>query len=676
MDYKERAAWLASELEQHNYRYYTLNEPTISDTEYDRLFRELVDLEAAHPELKSPNSPTQRVGVAPVSEFASHTHLAPMLSLDNAFNMAEIEAFDERLGRLTGFYRDYFCEYKLDGASLSLTYVDGELSLATTRGDGQTGEVVTENARTLRGVPLRLLDKVEGTVEIRGEVVMHRSVFAELNQARLAAGLQVFANPRNAAAGGLRQLDSRLTAERKLNFYAYAVGSGSLGCRTQAELNAKLKRLGFAVQQESKLTTTLQELEAFLTQASQRRSELPFDIDGVVVKLDDIALQAEAGSTARGPRWAIAYKFAAEQAFTRLNKVFWQVGRTGVVTPVADLEPVEVGGVTVARATLHNFEDWERRNVREGDTVIVQRAGDVIPEVVGAVLDKRPSDAPLPAAIETCPVCGTPLVQKPGEVAIRCPNKHCAAQVAAKLEHFVSRDGMDIEGLGSKNIERLLDLGYLSDLPSIYGLFGHRQDLENLERMGKQSVDNLLSAIEESKTRPLNRFIYALGIPQVGEKAALDLARTFGSIEALRKATYEALVEVADIGPRTASEITSFFEEEEIAATVDRLLQHGVQPTAFEVSDAPKLFAGQTFVFTGSLVHFDRSAAEELVAKYGGKASGGVSSKTSVVVAGPGAGSKLQKATELGVKVLTEEEFLALLPSPPGPLSPVVGEGE
>lgn len=662
MDPAVRAADLRQELERHNYLYYVLDAPEISDTEWDRLFHELKAIEDAHPELRTPDSPTQRVGVTPVSEFPTHRHLTPMLSLDNAFGAEELRAFDERIRKLLLVDQvRYFAELKFDGASISLTYQDGLLVSAATRGDGTTGEQVTANAKTVRGVALRLRQDVPGTLEIRGEVVMFRSVFDELNRVRAERGEQLFANPRNAAAGGLRQLDSRLTAARKLNFFAYSVGSGTRLADSQSATLARLKELGFPIRPEARIHEGIESVIRFTEEVGAMRASLPFGIDGVVVKVDSFDEQDTLGFTARGPRWAIAFKFPAEQAFTRLNSIFWQVGRTGAVTPVADLEPVNVGGVTVSRATLHNIEDIRRKDVREGDVVIVQRAGDVIPEVVGPVLDKRASDLPVPMEPDTCPECQSPLTHKGAEVALKCVNKACPAQVAAKIRHFVSRSAMDIEGLGEKLIDRFLELGYLSDLPSIFRLHLHRDELIALDRLGEQSIANLLVAIEDSKTRPLNCFLHGLGIRHVGERGASDLAREFGTLEAIRTAGYERFLQVPDVGPRTASELEEFFEDEENVRLLDDLLALGVAPVEAEAPESD-LFAGKTLVFTGRLERFSREDAEHLVMRMGGKAAGSVSKLTTYVVAGPGAGSKLAKAEQLGVPVLTEDEFLEMLP--------------
>ncbi len=661
MEPRERAALLRAQLERHNYSYHVLDRPEISDSEYDQLFRELQDLEEANPELKTLDSPTQRVGAPPVSDFGQHRHLVPMLSLDNAFSREELTAFDERVRKeLARETVDYHVELKFDGLSLSITFTDGQLMTAVTRGDGTTGEVVTPNSRTIRGIPLKLRSDVPGTLEVRGEVMFFKEAFEALNRERTARGEPLYVNPRNAASGSMRQLDSRITAQRKLNFFAYSIGFGSLLGDTQEHTLQRLRDLGFAVHSSSQVAKGIDEVVAFIESAQQLRPDLPFGIDGVVIKVNRLDYQQTLGTSARGPRWAIAYKFPAEQAFSTLNGILWQVGRTGVVTPVADLAPVFVGGVTVTRATLHNGSEMRRKDVRVGDTVIVQRAGDVIPEVVGPVLEKRLGDPPLPEEPAECPECATPLVRKEGEVALRCPNRQCPAQIMAKLEHFVGRNAMDIEGLGGKNIERFVEMGYLTDLPSVYRLKDRRQDLVALDKLGEQSVAKLLQGIEQSKHRTLDRFVFGLGIRYVGDRTAKDLAREFRTLEALRKAEFESLVAIPDIGDRTAREIESWLEDPENQRMIDDLLTLGVAPEeiAGPIGD---LFQGETWVFTGRLDRFSREAAEALVLSLGGKAAGSVSKTTSALVAGPGAGSKLVKATELGVRVYDEEEFIAKL---------------
>lgn len=659
----ERAEALRAQLADHNRRYYELDTPEISDSEYDALFRELVDLETANPALRTPDSPTLRVGSAPLAGFTPHVHGRPMLSLDNAFGAEELRAFDERVRRQLESIAPvtYFTELKFDGLSMSLTYVDGLLTVGATRGDGTTGEDVTANARTVRGIPLRLHEPVPGLIEVRGEVVMLRETFEALNEARLAAGQAVFANPRNAAAGGMRQLDSRVTAARKLTFFAYTQGNGARLAGTQSGLLSRLKALGFGVWTRHQRCQGIDEVIDFVEAVRTDRPRMAFGIDGVVVKVDEFAVQDQLGSTSRGPRWAIAGKFPAEQAFTLLRAISWQVGRTGAVTPVAELEPVVVGGVTVSRATLHNLEDLRRKEVRPGDTVIVQRAGDVSPEVVGPIPDKRPIDAPIPEEPVGCPECGTPLIQEAGMVALRCPNRACPAQICAKLIHFASRGAMDIEGLGDKLVDRFLELGLLSDLPSIYALRDRSAEIASLDRMGEQSAANLLGAIEASLERPLEKLIFGLGIRYVGDRTARDLARAFGTLEGFRRATYAEVIDVPNIGPRIASEVETWLEDPASQALLDRLLAAGLRPAA-GAAPLGDLFAGQTLVFTGKLEHLTRESAEALVQRFGGKAAGSVSKLTTLLVAGPGAGSKLAKAEQLGVAVMDEAEFLASLP--------------
>ncbi|MCB0824866.1 MAG: NAD-dependent DNA ligase LigA [Armatimonadetes bacterium] len=669
MDLAEQAARLREKIDYHNRLYYQNEAPEISDTEFDKLFRALVELEEAHPELRTPDSPTQRVGAPPVEGLEQAKHGMPMLSLDNAFGEEELIAFDERIKRFLGLPLEdpieYQVEMKYDGLSLSLTYENGELVQAVTRGDGTTGEIVTHNAITIDDIPLKLAIDLPGRVEIRGEVVMLKHVFEAVNKKRVDRGDQAFVNPRNAASGGMRQLDSRLTRERRLSFFAYGFGAVEAGVSLPGSQSGQLdmiRQSGFSRASQTWVCASIAEVVKVTEQVLAQRASLDYGIDGVVVKVNEVARQRELGNTARGPRWATAYKFPSEQAFTILKDVGCQVGRTGVVTPVAELEPVFVGGVTISRATLHNYEEVKKKDVRPGDTVIVQRAGDVIPEVVGPVLDKRPNSAQPVEPPTHCPVCNTELVKEEGFVAWRCPNKKgCEAQIATQLIHFASRNAMDIDGLGEKQILRYLELGWLTDLPSVYRLKDHEDDLMNLDRMGEQSTKNLLAAIEESKTRPLDKLIFGLGIRFVGERTARDMAREFGSLAEFRRAHYDQLIEIADIGPTTAGEIEAWMEDPANQEMLDEMIALGVAPveSAAPVSD---VFAGKTFVFTGKLEKFAREKAEELVGMMGGKAAGSVSKKTDFVVAGPGAGSKLAKAEQLGVPVLTEDEFLEMLP--------------
>lgn len=659
----ERIAELRRLLERHSYLYHVENQSEISDSEYDRLFRELLDLEAEHPEFDDPLSPTKRVGEPPSGNFEQHTHRVPMLSLDNAFSSGELRAFDERLRKFATSESElgYVVEPKLDGASISLTYTDGRLILASTRGDGETGEVVTANAKTISGIPLVLQKPLPGTFEIRGEVVMLKKDFHRLNAEKTANGEQPFANPRNAASGGLRQLDSRLTARRRLTFFAHTLGyqEQQIG-ESQWDAILTLRKLGFPVHHSAVLVPNIESAIERIEEIAATRQEFPFEIDGAVIKANSFPLQLASGFTARSPRWAIAFKYPSEQAYARLVDIVHQVGRTGTITPVAEMEPTYVGGVTVTRATLHNFDDLARKDVRIGDTIIIQRAGDVIPEVVGPVLEKRPPDAMPVLVPERCPVCDTTLEKKRGEIALFCPNRNCPAQISAKLKHFVSRKALDIEGLGQKLIDRLLDLELLSDFASIFELALHREKLTELEKLGEQSVENILQAIEGAKQPPLGRFLFALGIPELGERGSVDLANEFGTLEAIQTADYETLLAVENVGPKTASEISEWFAEEENRATVAKLLSLGVTPLAATKSVEGK-FKGQTVVFTGSLERMTRDEAENLIRLHGGKPSGSVSAKTSLVVYGPGAGSKLTKASELGIPTITEEEFLSQL---------------
>lgn len=657
----ERAAWLRDELHRHNRLYYVDNAPEISDTEYDRLLRELSDLETAHPELLTPDSPTQTVGVAPVAAFGEVRHRVPMLSLDNAFDEAELQAFDQRVRRFLGQDEPvrYVVELKLDGVSLSLTYEDGLLTQAATRGDGATGEMVTANARTVRGVPLRLAGAAPGLIEIRGEVLMTRADFARLNEEKLARGETPFVNPRNAASGGLRQLDSRLTRERRLRFFGYTFGAieGPAVPEDQGARLAWLRDMGVPVAAHAEECPDIESVIQVIARVQAQRPDLPFDIDGVVIKVADGALRERLGDTARGPRWAIAFKFPAEQAMTRMHAITWQVGRTGLVVPVAELDPIYVGGVTISRATLHNPSELRRKDVRVGDTVIVQRAGDVIPEVVGPVLERRPDGTePVPVPTE-CPVCGTPLQYGEGDILLRCTNKRaCPAQLLAGIIHFVSRGAMDIAGLGEKQIQFFLDKGWISDIPSLYELGTHRDAMVNEPGLGQQSVDNILAAIEESKTRPLSRVIIGLGIRFVGEKTSIDLATAFGNLDALAEADEARLQAVPDIGERTAAEIVTWFADDENQTLLERLKAH-VNPTLADLEPLGDQFAGQTVVFTGKLETMTREEAEAYVRRHGGTPAGSVSKKTNLVVYGPGAGSKLAKAEQLGVPLMTEAEF-------------------
>ena len=663
MSVTARIAQLRAEIEQHNYRYYVLDDPSIPDAEFDRLFRELQTLEAQHPELLAADSPTQRVGVTPLKSFAEVQHRTPMLSLNNAFSEDEVRAFDARIREALGVAEvEYAVEPKFDGLAITLSYRDGMFVQGATRGDGSTGEDVTENLRTVRTIPLRLHKPIRD-VEVRGEVLMFKRDFAKLNDAQRAKGEKEFVNPRNAAAGSLRQLDSRITASRRLSFFSYGIGfcDGAKLPNQQDQQMALLQQWGVPVAQQRSVVRGLEGLLAYYLEIGEAREQLPFDIDGVVYKVNDIAQQQQLGFVSRAPRWAIAHKFPAEEAMTTLLDIEVQVGRTGALTPVARLAPVFVGGVTVTNATLHNEDEIRRKGVRIGDTVIVRRAGDVIPEVARVVLERRPRDAREFVMPKVCPVCGSRVARLEDEAVWRCTGGlFCPAQRKQALLHFASRRAMNIEGLGDKLIEQLVDTHIVNNPAALYkfGLLA----IINLERMGEKSAVNLLAAIEHSKHTTLARFIFALGIRNVGEATAKDLAQHFGSLDNLLAADVESLQQVHDVGPVVAQSIADFLAEAHNREVIEQLRASGVHWAEQQPLAATALpFSGKTFVLTGTLAALSREEAKEKLEALGAKVSGSVSKKTDYVVAGVEAGSKLDKARELGVAVLDEQQFLALL---------------
>lgn len=670
----KRAAVLREELERHNYAYYVLDTPTIPDAEYDKLFRELQALEEEFPELLTTDSPTRRVGAPPLKEFPPRVHGVPMLSLNNAFSPAEVEAFDQRVcdGLESTVAVDYAVEPKFDGLAISLSYENGIFTAGATRGDGTTGEEVTPNLRTLRCIPLRLAG--EGwppSIEIRGEVLMYRKAFAELNARQRERGDKEFVNPRNAAAGSLRQLDSRITASRPLSFFAYGVGAGGeqLPVKTHDELMDWFAAWGFPVAAERRVVQGASGLLAYFAEIGAKRPSLPYDIDGVVYKVNKLAAQTQLGFVSRAPRFAIAHKFPAEEALTEVLGIDVQVGRTGAITPVARLKPVFVGGVTVTNATLHNEDEVRRKDVRVGDTVIVRRAGDVIPEVVAIVPEKRPSrdlfgGEPLHPPFELpkiCPECGSTVTKGTDEAIARCTGGlYCPAQRKQALLHFAARRAMDIEGLGDKLVDQLVDVGLVHSPADVYGLTV--ETLSGLERMGEKSAQNLADAIERSKQTTLARFVFALGIRNVGEATARDLARHFGQLDALLAADGDALQQVPDVGPVVAASIAAFLGEAHNREIIGRLLAAGVHwPESGAGEAGPRVLAGKTFVLTGTLPTLKRDDAKARIEAAGGKVAGSVSKKTDFVVAGEEAGSKLEKALELGVPVIDEAELLRLL---------------
>lgn len=669
MSLQQQIDTLRHDLRRYEYEYHVLDNPTIPDAEYDRLFHQLKALEAAHPELITADSPTQRVGAKPLSGFAQIRHEIPMLSLDNAFSDEEFYAFvkriEDRLIRLPEPLT-FCCEPKLDGLAVSILYVNGILTQAATRGDGATGEDITANIRTIRNIPLQLLmDNPPARLEVRGEVFMPHAGFERLNQQALEKGEKTFANPRNAAAGSLRQLDPKITSKRPLVLNAYGIGiaEGVDLPNTHYDRLQWLKSIGIPVNPEIRLCNGTDEVLDFYRDIQNKRSALGYDIDGTVLKINDIALQEKLGFISKAPRWAIAYKFPAQEELTRLNDVEFQVGRTGAITPVAKLEPVFVAGVTVSNATLHNGDEIERLDIAIGDTVVIRRAGDVIPQIIGVLHDRRPADARPIVFPKTCPVCDSAIVRIEGEAVARCTGGlFCAAQRKEALKHFVSRKAMDIDGVGGKLIEQLVDRELVHTPADLFKL--DLTTLTRLERMGAKSAENALASLEKAKNTTLARFIFALGIREVGEATALNLANHFKTLEALQNADLEALQQVPDVGEVVANRILAFWHEPHNVAVVNDLIAQGVRWETVETKEvAENRFKGKTVVLTGTLTQMGRNEAKALLQDMGAKVSGSVSAKTDFVIAGDAAGSKLTKAQELGVTILTEEEFLAEIQS-------------
>ncbi len=663
----QRLEELKESLHYHAVRYYVEDNPEIPDAEYDRLMRELLEIESQHPDLVTVDSPSQRVGGKPLSEFSQVTHEVPMLSLDNAFDDSELDSFHKRAqDRIGGeSIKQYCCEPKLDGLAVSLLYENGILVQAATRGDGTTGENITENVRTINAIPLKLRgDDWPARLEVRGEVFMPKAGFEKLNELARQKGEKVFVNPRNAAAGSLRQLDSRITASRPLSFYAYSVGvvQGADLAASHYERFLQIKSWGLPMCPETKRVDSLADVKTYYQDILQRRDALPYEIDGVVIKIDDIAVQERLGFVARAPRWAIAYKFPAQEEITTLNEVEFQVGRTGAITPVAKLEPVFVGGVTVSNATLHNADEIERLQVKIGDQVVIRRAGDVIPQVVSVIKERRPETARDIIFPTQCPVCGSHVERIEGEAVTRCTGGLvCQAQRKQALKHFVSRKALDVDGLGDKVIEQLVDREMVETPADLFKLSAGV--LTVLERMGPKSAQNIVNALEKSKLTTLPRFLYSLGIREVGEATAANLAQHFKSLEAIQAATEEQLIAVQDIGVVVAKHITTFFEEEQNQAVVQDLLVQGIhwpEVSAPEQGAALPL-EGKTVVLTGTLSQLGRTEAKEALQSLGAKVTGSVSKKTDILFAGENAGSKLTKAQELGIEIKTEQDLLELI---------------
>ena len=656
MDPKEEVLQLTKQLNEANYRYYVLDDPTMQDFEYDRLLRRLEDLEAEHPELRSPDSPTQRVGGQALSQFEKVEHPVPLESLQDVFSLEELAEFTERV-RQTIPAPEYTVEPKVDGLSVALEYVDGVFVRGATRGDGRVGEDVTENLRTVRSIPMKLENAPQRLI-VRGEVFMPKTVFEQLNEAREAAGEALFANPRNAAAGSLRQLDPKIAAKRQLDILIFNLQlCEGREFRTHAETLDYLRSLKFKVIPYV-LCTEQSQIDARIAAVNEERGELSYDIDGAVVKLNDLAGRSLLGSTAKFPRWAAAYKYPPEIKETVLREIVVQVGRTGVLTPKAVVDPVRLAGTTVTNATLHNQDFITEKDIRVGDTVRIRKAGEIIPEILGIVPEKRPADAVPYLLPDRCPVCGAPVERDEDGAALRCTGAECPAQLSRNIAHFVSRDAMDIDGLGSAIVDQLIAGGHIQSPADLYYLTLDR--VASLWKKGDKAPKKLLASIEASKANDLSKLIYALGIRQVGAKAGKVLAQAFGTLDALMEADEERLTQVPDVGEITAKSIVAWFRSEQSRHMIERLRAAGVNFTcAIEITD--RRFEGKTFVLTGALTRFTREEAEEKIELFGGKASGSVSKKTSFVVAGENAGSKLRKANELGIPVLTEEEFLEML---------------
>lgn len=648
---------LRKEINHHNYKYYVENDPEISDYEFDCLLKQLEELEQEYPDLVTPDSPTQRVGGSPLSEFHTVKHKIPMLSLANTYNDKELIDFDQRVKKHVGQV-EYIVEPKIDGASVALLYENGVFVRGATRGDGIRGDDITQNLKTIHSIPLRLQDTVLSTVEVRGEVFMTRSGFKTYNKELMKQEKQPFANPRNAAAGSLRQLDPSIVADRPLDIFVYLISFSESSFDTHEQSLHLLQRSGFKTNPLAKKVKNIQEAIKYCQDLEQKRDSLDYDIDGAVLKVNAIEKQKALGSTSKHPRWAISYKFAAQQATTILKEIDIQVGRTGVLTPVAILQPVDIGGVTVSRATLHNFDELKRKDIRIKDTVLVERSGDVIPQVVKSVTEKRTGEEQEKPIPKTCPICNTSVEQKDKEVAIRCPNKTCPARLKWRMKYYASRDAMDIEHLGESTIDKLLEKNLVENIADLYNLT--KEDMLGLEGFKEKSAQNLINSIKQSKHQDLSRLIYGLGIRHVGKYAAQLLATRYDSIDDLSKATEEELKEIDGLGEKSAEAIASFFTLEENRALINRLKEYGVNTKVKKQETSQELY-GKKFVFTGSLDQLSRSEAGNLVKEQGGMVTSSVSKNVDYVVVGTNPGSKYEKAKKQNIPIIKEEEFMYLI---------------
>ncbi|MDI3311699.1 MAG: NAD-dependent DNA ligase LigA [Thermoanaerobacterium sp.] len=657
MTIEDRIKELRDKLNHHNYMYYVLDKPEISDYEYDMMMRELIELEEKYPEFKTPDSPTQRVGGEPVKEFEPFTHVVPMQSLANAFSEGELRDFDRRVRSSVGDV-EYVVELKIDGLSVELIYENGFFAVGSTRGDGLVGENVTNNLRTIKSIPLKLKDDLN--LIVRGEVFMPKASFEKLNEERELNGESLFANPRNAAAGSLRQLNPKITAKRDLDIFVFNLQRiEGIELKTHAEALEFLKQQGFKVSPHLKICKNIDEVIEDINYIKTIRDSLPYETDGAVVKVNDLGKREILGSTAKDPRWAIAFKYPAERQKTKVKDIIVQVGRTGALTPTAILEPVKIAGSIVSRATLHNEDYIKEKDIRIGDTVIIQKAGEIIPEVVSVVLEERDGSERFFIMPDVCPECGAATVRLPGESVTKCTGLNCPAKLKRGIIHFASKDAMDIDGLGPAVIGQLLDNHLMHNISDLYYL--KYDDLIKLDRMGDKSVKNLINAIDESKGRDLDRLIFGLGIDLIGSKAANILANHFKTMESLEKATFDELTEIEEIGPKMADSVVAFFKEKQNLDIIDRLKAAGVNMRKKDVKNVNNDFEGLTFVLTGTLEKYTRDEAKKLIEERGGKVTGSVSKKTDYVVVGADPGSKLSKAQELGIKIVNEEEFENML---------------
>ena len=666
----QRIEELRELIREHDYNYYILAQPVISDYEFDQLLNELIKLEKENPQFISPDSPTQRVGSDLTKEFKSVQHKIPMLSLSNTYNENELIDFDRRVreGLPKNEKVEYVCELKIDGLSVSLRYINGKLDVAATRGDGTVGEDVTNNVKTIRTIPLVIKKQTKlklnlDQFEVRGEVFMELEAFEKLNEERELNGEKTFANPRNSSAGTLKLQDPQLVAKRPLQIFVYYLFSEKDELTSQSENLVLLGDLGFRINKNYRVCNSIEDVLQFCNEWEEKRNELPYEIDGVVIKVNSLRQQKILGTIAKSPRWAVAYKFKAKQANTKLNNITWQVGRTGTLTPVAELEPVFLAGSTISRATLHNIDEIKRKDIREGDWVVIEKGGDVIPKVVSVDLSKRTKDSAEVKVPSNCPVCGSKLFRSEEEVAIYCENNLCPAQVKGRISHFASRGAMDIEGLGEALINLFVDLNFLKDYSDIYDLKEKRNELIQIERLGEKSIDNLLSAIETSKKKPFNKVLFALGIRYVGSGAANKLADHFLTLEQLSIASEEEIESVHEIGSSISKSVKRFFANTQNRKIIERLKKAGLNLVGEKKVNESNLFEGKSFVLTGTLSSMSRENAKEIIQRHGGAVISAVSKNTSYVVAGDSPGSKLDKAQKLGIPVLSEEQFLEMIKS-------------